>query len=46
VRIAAEGPHTELIGRLRCVRGIDTLTAVGLICEVGDFARFKIAEQS
>ena len=28
------------IGRLRCLRGIDTLTAVGLCCEVGDFERF------
>ena len=44
-RIAADGPHTELIGRLRCLRGIDTLTAVGLVCEVGDFTRFKTAEQ-
>jgi transposase len=44
-RLAADGPHTELIGRLRCVRGIDTLTAVGLLCEVGEFTRFKTAEQ-
>jgi hypothetical protein len=44
-RIAADGPHTELIGRLRCLRGIDTLTAVGLACEVGDFRRFRTAEQ-
>jgi transposase len=44
-RLAADGPHTELIGRLRCLRGIDTLTAVGLVCEVGDFTRFKTAEQ-
>jgi transposase len=43
--VAAAGPHTELIGRLRCLRGIDTLTAVGLVCEVGDFTRFKTAEQ-
>lgn len=44
-RLAADGPHAELIGRLRCLRGIDTLTAVGLVCEVGDFERFKTAEQ-
>jgi transposase len=44
-RLAADGPHTELIGRLRCLRGIDTLTAVGLVCETGDFARFATAEQ-
>jgi transposase len=44
-RLAADGPHTQLIGRLRCLRGIDTLTAVGLVCETGDFARFATAEQ-
>jgi transposase len=44
-RLAADGPHAELIGRLRCLRGIDTLTAVGLVCEVGDFRRFRTAEQ-
>jgi transposase len=44
-RIAADGSHTELIARLRCLRGVDTLTAVGLVCEVGDFTRFKTAEQ-
>ena len=27
--------------RLRCLRGIDTLSAVGLCAEVGDFARFE-----
>lgn len=44
-RLAAEGPQRALIARLRCVRGIDTLTALGLVCEVGDFTRFKTAEQ-
>lgn len=44
-RLAAGGPHTELIARLRCVCGVDTLTAVGLVCEVGDFTRFQMAEQ-
>jgi RNA polymerase sigma factor (sigma-70 family) len=34
-----------VIGRLRCLRCIDTLTAVGLVCEAGDFNRFKTAEQ-
>lgn len=42
---AATGPHAAVIGRLRCVRGIDTLTAVGLVAEAGDFTRFKTAEQ-
>jgi Transposase IS116/IS110/IS902 family len=30
-----------VIARLRCFRGIDTLTAAGLCAEVGDFARFS-----
>jgi len=30
--------------RLRCLRGIDTLTALGLAAEVGDFDRFASAE--
>jgi transposase len=28
------------IGRLRCLRGVDTLTAAGLCAEIGDFERF------
>lgn len=32
--------HAETVARLRCFRGIDTLTAAGLCAEVGDFARF------
>lgn len=43
--LAASGPHAEPVARLRCVRGIDTLTALGLIAEVGDFARFKSAAE-
>jgi transposase len=33
------------VGRLRCLRGIDTLSAVGLCAEIGDFERFARAEQ-
>jgi transposase len=32
--------HAPVIARLRCLRGIDTLSAAGLCAEVGDFARF------
>jgi transposase len=32
-------------GRLRCLRGIDTLTAAGLCAEIGDFERFARAGQ-
>jgi transposase len=33
-------PWADDIARLRCLRGIDTLTAVGLCAEIGDFHRF------
>jgi transposase len=32
--------HAPVIARLRCFRGIDTLTAAGICAEVGDFHRF------
>jgi transposase len=35
----------SLVGRLRCMRGIDTLTAVGLIAEIGDFNAFSHPKQ-
>ena len=38
--IADESPWASTIARLRCLRGIDTLSAIGLCAEVGDFARF------
>jgi transposase len=38
-------PWAVQIGRLRCLRGVDTLTAVGLCAEIGDFERFAKAEQ-
>lgn len=34
-----------LIGRLRCLRGVDTLTAVGLVAEIGDFSAFAHPKQ-
>jgi transposase len=37
---AASGPWAPVAARLRCLRGVDTLTAVGLVGEVGDFAAF------
>ena len=33
-------PWQTRVGRLRCLRGIDTLTSVGLCAEIGDFERF------
>jgi transposase len=44
--IAGWAEHEELralVGRLRCLRGVDTLTALGLVAEIGDFARFASA---
>ena len=38
-------PWAVQVARLRCLRGVDTLTAVGLCSEIGDFARFARAEQ-
>jgi transposase len=46
IREAAEqAPWRELVARLRCLRGIDTLTAFALVAEIGDFNRFKSAEE-
>lgn len=36
-----ESSHAPTVTRLRCFRGIDTLTAAGICAEVGDFARFE-----
>jgi len=37
--IAESSPWSPTVGRLRCLRGIDTLSALGLVAEVGDFRR-------
>jgi transposase len=36
-----QSSHAQTVARLRCFRGIDTLTAAGLCAEVGDFTRFE-----
>jgi transposase len=41
--LIAGSPWADTIARLRCLRGIDTLSAVGLCAEVGDFTRFPKA---
>jgi len=38
---AAEGPWASTVARLRCLRGVDTLTAAGLIAEIGDITAFE-----
>ncbi len=40
-----EPEWAALIGRLRCLRGVDTLTAVGLLAEIGDFSAFSHPKQ-
>jgi len=38
-------PWEQTVARLRCLRGVDTLSAVGLCAEVGEFQRFAKAGQ-
>ena len=45
VAMLPDSPWATAVGRLRCLRGIDTLTAVGLCSEIGDFERFARPEQ-
>src|SRR5580765_1423358 len=42
---AEQEPWRDLVARLRCLRGVDTLTALGLVAEIGDFGRFRTAEE-
>ena len=42
-RLVPASPWAQTVARLRCLRGIDTLTAVGLGCEIGDWQRFERA---
>ena len=44
-QLAPESPWAQTIARLRCFRGIDTLAAVGLCAEIGDFERFRHPRQ-
>ncbi len=39
-QVIPDSRHAPTIARLRCFRGIDTLTAAGLCAEVGDWQRF------
>ncbi len=42
-RLVPDSPWAEVAARLRCLRGIDTLSAVGLCAEIGDWQRFARA---
>jgi len=41
VELAAEPPFAEIVGRLCCLRGVSTLTALALTVELGDWTRFR-----
>ena len=43
--IAAEARYTEKVSKLRCFKGIDTLTALTFVSEIGDFRRFRKAAE-
>jgi transposase len=43
--LVPRSPWAQTVARLRCLRGIDTLSAVGLCAEIGDFDRFARAGQ-
>jgi transposase len=46
IREAAEQePWRMLVARLRCLRGLDTLTALAIVTEIGDFGRFRSAAE-
>jgi transposase len=45
VALLPGSPWQVQVARLRCLRGIDTLSAVGLCAEIGDFERFAAAGQ-
>jgi transposase len=42
-RLVPASPWAQPVARLRCLRGIDTLSAVGLCAEIGDWYRFARA---
>jgi transposase len=39
--LAGEPPFAETVGRLCCLRGVGTLTALALTVELGDWTRFR-----
>jgi transposase len=39
--LACEPPFADIVGRLVCLRGVSTLTALGLTVELGDWHRFR-----
>jgi transposase len=44
-KLALSAPCAHTIARLRCLRGIDTLSALGLCAEIGEWERFDHPDQ-
>ena len=44
-QLALTAPCSHTVARLRCLRGIDTLSALGLCAEIGEWARFDHPDQ-
>jgi transposase len=44
-QLALSAPCAHTVARLRCLRGIDTLTALGLCAEIGEWGRFDHPDQ-
>jgi transposase len=44
-QLIVSSPWANTVARLRCLRGIDTLTAAGLCAEIGTFERFEQPRQ-
>jgi len=45
MKIAGQERYKEKVNALRCFRGIETYTALSIICEISDFNRFPTAGQ-
>ena len=43
--IAAESAYAEKVSKLRCFKGVETLTALTFVVEIGDFRRFRKAHE-
>jgi transposase len=43
--VAEQRAWARLVAGLRCLRGVDTLTALALVVEIGDLHRFRTAEE-
>ena len=43
--LATSAPCAHTVARLRCLRGIDTLSALGLCAEIGEWGRFDHPDQ-